>query len=123
MPKLIGKSTRVVEHDGLSIDELAGNVASNEDTLSVARVIVATPTSEPWLTLDYDEWICVLKGKIEMNYYNKEETLEVMTVEEGQTCFISKGERFRPVFPDGEIWSIHPNFLNIGVMHQNHIAL
>lgn len=101
MPKLIGKSTRVVEHDGLSIDELAGNVASNEDTLSVARVIVTTPASEPWLTLDYDEWICVLKGKIEMNYYNEEKNLEVMTFEEGQTCFIAKGERFRPFFPDG----------------------
>jgi uncharacterized protein (DUF952 family)/mannose-6-phosphate isomerase-like protein (cupin superfamily) len=97
MPIIIGKSTRVVETDCLSIDELVGNVASNEDTLSIARVIVNAPTSEPWLNLGYDEWICVLKGKIEMNFGDG----EVLLVETGQTCFVAKGERFRPVFPEG----------------------
>jgi len=98
MPKIIGKSTRVVETDCFGIDELVGNVASNEDTLSVARVIVNSPTSEPWLNLDYDEWICVLKVKIEMHYGDD----QVLLVEAGQTCFVAKGERFRPVFPVGE---------------------
>lgn len=102
MPKLIGSSTRVVDHEGLTIDELAGNVASKEDTLSVARVVVTTPTAEPWLTLDYDEWICVLKGKIEMHYQDENNVSQVMTFVQGQTCFIAKGERFRPVFPEGE---------------------
>jgi len=101
MPKLVGKSTRVVEHDGLSIDEFAGNVASNEDTLSIARVVITTPSSEPWLTLDYDEWICVLNGKMVIQFYNQEKDLKTMTFVEGQTCFIGKGERFRPTFPDG----------------------
>ncbi|EEC49284.1 predicted protein [Phaeodactylum tricornutum CCAP 1055/1] len=101
MPKLVGKSTRVVEHDGLTIDELAGNVASKEDTLSVARVFVANPTSEPWLTLDYDEWLCVLKGKVELHSETNGQT-SVLTVLAGETVFVSKGERFRPVFPVGD---------------------
>jgi len=98
MPKLIGKSTRVVETDCLGIDELIGNVASNDGTLSVARCVITAPTSEPWLNLGYDEWICVLKGKIEMHYGEG----EVLMVEAGQTCFVAKGERFRPVFPVGD---------------------
>lgn len=99
MPKIVGKSTTVVQAGGLRIDELAGNVASHEDTLSVARVTVSEPASEPWLTLDYDEWLCVLKGSIEMHYGNNGE--QVLTVQTGETCFVAKGERFRPVFPEG----------------------
>ena len=63
MISIVGKSTRVVEAPGLTIDELAGNVASNEDTISIALVNADAGTAEPWLTLDYDEWICVLEGQ------------------------------------------------------------
>jgi uncharacterized protein (DUF952 family)/mannose-6-phosphate isomerase-like protein (cupin superfamily) len=98
MPKIIGKSTRVVETDRLAIDEMVGNVASNEDTLSVARCVITSPTNEPWLTLDYDEWICVIKGRIEMHYGDD----QVLPVEAGETCFIARGERFRPFFPVGD---------------------
>lgn len=98
MPKLIGRSTNVVEIGGLRIDEMAGNVATKDDRLSIAHVTVSEPTSEPWLTLDYDEWLCVLKGKIELHYGNCN---QVLTVVEGETCLVEKGERFRPIFPVG----------------------
>ena len=97
MPKIVGSSTCVVDHNGIRIDELAGNVASKDDTLSVARVTVTEPCSEPWLTLDYDEWICCIKGKMELRHGHNGEVLEVKT---GETCFIAKGERFQPVFPE-----------------------
>ena len=103
MPKLVGKSSTVVNHDGLTIDELAGNVATSDDSLSIAYVTVSKPTAEPWLTLDYDEWICVKKGLIELHYQEPvsgEET--VLELKAGDTAFISKGERFRPVFPKGD---------------------
>lgn len=98
MPKIIGKSVTVVETpDGsLVIQELAGNVATQDDTLSIARVSVKKPTSEPWLTLDYDEWICVLSGSMELHFGEQK---KVLVVHAGETAFISKGERFRPVFP------------------------
>ena len=95
MPKIIGSSTTVVEIDGLRIDELAGNVATKEDTLSIAYVTVSEPTSEPWLQLDYDEWICVRKGKLELHYDDD----KVLEVNAGETVMVSKGEKFRPVFP------------------------
>ena len=40
MPTLIGGLERVVEFDGLSIDELAGNVATKDDRISIALVKV-----------------------------------------------------------------------------------
>eukprot|EP00966_Prymnesium_polylepis_P028902 670241-Prymnesium_polylepis.1 len=57
MPQIVGGETRVVDDGaGLTIDELAGNVATKEDRISIALVRVSAPTAEPWLTLDYDEW-------------------------------------------------------------------
>ena len=99
MPKIIGKSKTVVEIDGLKIDELAGNVATGEDTLSIAYVTVSEPTAEPFLTLDYDEWICVRKGKVVIEFQDKDGDDSTLEVNEGETVFVAKGERFRPSFP------------------------
>jgi uncharacterized protein (DUF952 family) len=100
MPKIVGRSTRVVEHDGLTIDEYVGNVASLTDQVSLAIVKIAEPTAEPWLTLDYDEWIAVIKGKVEMHSQHNGQEVQVLTVHAGETIFVAKGERFRPVFPE-----------------------
>ena len=52
MPKIIGTSQVVVDDGaGLTIKELVGNVASNDDRISIAHVKVSQPASEPWLTL------------------------------------------------------------------------
>lgn len=97
MPKIVGTSQLVVDDGaGLTISELVGNVASNEDRISIAHVKVSAPSSEPWLTLDYDEWLCVLTGRMVLHHADGE--LEVLA---GQAVFIGKGERFRPMFPDG----------------------
>ncbi len=101
MPRIIGSSKTVVEHDGLTINELAGNVATSDDTISIASVSVSKPTAEPWLTLAYDEWICVTKGQIILQYQEdgEDKSLEVNV---GDTVFVEKGERFKPVFPSGD---------------------
>jgi len=99
MPKLIGSSKTVVKtEDGLQIDELAGNVATSDDTISIAYVTVSEPTSEPWLTLDYDEWLCVRRGKLVLHYYENG-SQKMVEVNEGETCLVAKGERFKPEFP------------------------
>ena len=64
--KVVGAANTVVDTGLLKIDELAGNVASSDDRISIAKVVVSAPTEEPWLTLSYDEWICVTKGRIVM---------------------------------------------------------
>ena len=98
MPKIVGGLSRVVDDGhGLTIDELTGNVATKEDTLSIAMVKIAAPTAEPWLTLHYDEWMCVLKGRVVLKFDDGNSELEVKG---GQTVFIGKGERFKPEFPD-----------------------
>jgi uncharacterized protein (DUF952 family)/mannose-6-phosphate isomerase-like protein (cupin superfamily) len=104
MPKIIGSAKRVVEVEGvLAIDEYVGNVGSQTDDISIAVVKISQPTSEPWLTLDYDEWMVVVKGYLEIHYNTNGDKnnnkVEVMTVNEGETVFIPKGERFKPVFP------------------------
>uniref|UniRef100_A0A7S1YZL4 Uncharacterized protein n=1 Tax=Trieres chinensis TaxID=1514140 RepID=A0A7S1YZL4_TRICV len=102
MPRIIGRSVRVVDHGGVAIDEYAGNAATKDDTLSIATVRVSQPSAEPWLTLHYDEWICVTKGFIELHTETSEGVEgKALTVKEGETAFIAKGERFRPVFPQG----------------------
>lgn len=56
MPTILGGAARVVDDGhGLTIDEYAGNVSTNDDRISIAHVKIASATSEPWLTLDYDE--------------------------------------------------------------------
>lgn len=101
-PRIVGKSTRVVDSDGLTIDEFAGNVASNQDTMSLAVVKVSKPSSEPWLTLDYDEWIGILKGTIEFHFVEASSGEESKIIAKaGETVFVAKGERFRPFFPEG----------------------
>ena len=101
MPKIVGKSTRVVETDGFTIDEYAGNVGSNDDTMSLAVVKVSKPYSEPWLTLQYDEWIAVIKGRVDCHVIDEETKKEIKAVSAvaGETIFIEKGQRFKPVFP------------------------
>ena len=106
---IIGTSQRVVNAPGLSIDELAGkshlnndnlvinsfpgNVATKNDRISIAHVKAAKGTSEPFLTLHYDEWICVLKGKIQFENVDGNVTASV-----GDTVFIREGTRFKPSF-------------------------
>jgi len=97
MPKIIGTSQVVVDDGaGLTIKELVGNVASNDDRISIAHVKVSQPASEPWLTLHYDEYICVLSGRMVLQHAKGE-----LDVKAGQAVFIEKGERFKPTFPEG----------------------
>ena len=99
--QVCGRSVRVVEHHGVTIDELVGNVATKTDELSIAMVnVTVAPASEPWLTLHYDEWMSVVRGHIEI-HEEDESTKErkITRVNQGETVFISKGSRFQPVFP------------------------
>jgi uncharacterized protein (DUF952 family) len=101
MPKIIGRSLRVVEHGGLTIDELVGNAATKEGGMSIARAIISEPSSEPWLTVAFDEWMCVLRGKVEIHHGDDNGEECILVVQEGETCHVSRGERFKPVFPVG----------------------
>ena len=53
-------------------------------------------TAEPFLTLGYDEWICVLEGKI---LFEQGDEKPDVTATAGQTVFIREGTRFRYTTP------------------------
>ncbi|CAD7959273.1 unnamed protein product [Amoebophrya sp. A120] len=99
---ILGSKQRVVDLPGqLSIDEFAGNVATKDDRISIASVAAKAGTAEPWLTLLYDEWICVLKGEIVFTFSPEGGGPEgdVVRCPAGSTAFISKSTRFQPQFP------------------------
>lgn len=102
--RIIGGSVTVVEHCGLTINECIGNVATSshdaKDKLSLALVTIAEPASEPWLTIDYDEYIHVTEGYIEL-HLEDDNNKKMIKVSAGQTVFLEKGSRFRPIFPVG----------------------
>lgn len=93
-PAIVGKGVTVVDHDGLTIEELVGNVSSGTDLASLAMCKVSKPTKEPYLTLDYDEWMVVLKGEVRLNYGEG----KYIDVQAGETAFVPKGDRFQPEF-------------------------
>jgi len=90
----------VVDAPLLTINELAGNVATKEDTLSIALVKASKGSDEPWLNLKFDEWICVLKGQV---VYEVQEhpnaPLHKVEAKAGQTVRIQKNTRCKPTFP------------------------
>lgn len=96
MAAVIGGAVRVVDENGLAIDELAGNVATHSDTISIAFVRAAAGSSEPYLTLAYDEWICVRSGRVVVEQDGRADVIATA----GQTLFVPRGSRFKPSFPE-----------------------
>lgn len=94
MPKIV-EPKLAVDTGSMTIHELAGNFATNYDKLSVGIVKIIKATNECWLTIGYDEWLCILKGRVIIQ--SQEGEIEVQA---GQTVLIEKGTQFRPVFPD-----------------------
>ncbi|QDZ22675.1 hypothetical protein HOP50_08g52230 [Chloropicon primus] len=94
MPKIVGRHEVVADAPEFQITELAGNVASKDDRISIARVVIHGPGSEPWLTLHYDEWICMLEGRMVLHSSDGGK----VEVGAGDTVLVEKGERFKPEF-------------------------
>ena len=88
---IVGSSSRVVDAPGLIIDELVGNVSTSSELLSVAYVKADAGTSEPFLTLQYEEWLCIRKGEIVITQDDQPN----VTVKTGETVHIAEvnGER------------------------------
>jgi len=91
--RIITNPAQVVNTPTFKINELTGNVATNDDRLSIAHVHALKGASEPFLTLHYEEWIYVVKGHIHLQ--TDTQTLSVCT---GSTAYIPRGTRFRPSF-------------------------
>ena len=93
---VVGKATNVVKTDSFAIDECAGNVATKDDRMSLARVWVSQPGQEPWLTLGYDEWIYCCSGRLVFGLPDG----STVELKQGETALVDKGTRFQPRFPE-----------------------
>jgi len=98
---IVGKLTRVVDAEKITIDELAGNVASNDDRISIALVNAKADSAEPWLIHHYDQWICVQEGELKIEWEKNGEQTTVM-IPAGEAVFIQSGTKFRPSFPNAD---------------------
>lgn len=93
--KVIGSHSTVVEvPDVIKINELVGGVSTKSDDISVAYVKTGEASEEPWLTMQYCEWLCVLEGQcIALVGDDK------VTINSGETAFITAGSTWKPTFP------------------------
>jgi mannose-6-phosphate isomerase-like protein (cupin superfamily) len=90
--------------DGKLIEEHFGRVATQQENISIARMIAPSSWSEPHQNPAFDEWTLVSKGKklIEVDG-------EVIEISAGQSILITKGSRVRysnPFDEACEYWSV-----------------
>ena len=67
--------------------------------VSIARAVASKGMKNPYLTIQYDEWICLLKGK--MHFESSEGEL---TANGGDTVLIKNGTRFRSTFLEDTVY-------------------
>ena len=97
--KVIGKHAIAVDIPVLQINELIGGLSCNTDEISVAMEKAAGNSGdESFKTCVFDEWLCVLKGKIICKIVGSPN--EDVEVGPGETVFIKKGSSWKPQFPE-----------------------
>ena len=100
MAKILRKPV-IIEAAGLppkTIEEYFGRVASQDESVSIARMKSPSGWSEPGQTPEFDEYTVVLRGQLQV-----ETRKEVHEISEGQAIMISRGEwvRYSSPGPDG----------------------
>lgn len=94
-----GSAVKVVEvPDVICIEEVVGGVSTKDDSISVACVKTGAGTSEPWLTMQYEEWLHIRSGQC-IAKTNKESSVGDVVINAGETAYIVKGSTWQPTFP------------------------
>ena len=97
--KLVGEHLTVVDVPNvIKIDELVGNMSTSNDEISVAHVVTSAEFEEPWLTIQYDEWLCILEGEC-IAYVDKDDIDKKVVIKAGKTAHIKRGSTWKPTFP------------------------
>ena len=92
---MIGKHSIAVDIPVLQINELIGGLSTKTDDISVVMEKAAVDSGDDsFKTCAFDEWLCVLKGRI---------TCKIMSapngdveVGPGETIFIAKNSTWKP---------------------------
>ena len=92
---IVGKHVNVVEiPNEFCITELVGGVSTKDDSISVAHVKAGAGQEEPQLTIQYNEWLCILSGKCLAHVDG-----QLIEINAGETAFITSGSTWKPTFP------------------------
>jgi mannose-6-phosphate isomerase-like protein (cupin superfamily) len=99
MATLISTPTKIqaAGHPPKSIEEFIGQVNSQTNSVSIARMKSPSGWSEPGQTPEFDEFTVVLQGCLQVE--TKENTLDVMA---GQAVIVRRGEWIRYSSPGSE---------------------
>lgn len=94
------KPVDVVQATDLTITEFFGNVASADPKMSACVARVREPCVEAYQAPDFDEYVLVLEGQVNIRKQQKgEETSTVHEVKAGESIFLAGGERVRWEWP------------------------
>eukprot|EP00466_Bigelowiella_natans_P012222 jgi/Bigna1/46826/estExt_Genewise1.C_70161 len=89
------KPVSVVDAKDITIREFFGRIASRDARLSACEVSVKKASEEAWQTPQFDEYVMVLEGKVELRYSDGSST----TVEAGSGAFLPAGMRVKWRWP------------------------
>jgi hypothetical protein len=81
----------VVDAPGITIAEYFGNVASKDSKLSACVVTVRKPSEEAYQTPEFDEYVLVLEGEVELLQGDGKR----VTIAAGNGAFLPKGLRVK----------------------------
>uniref|UniRef100_A0A0G4HCU8 (S)-ureidoglycine aminohydrolase cupin domain-containing protein n=1 Tax=Chromera velia CCMP2878 TaxID=1169474 RepID=A0A0G4HCU8_9ALVE len=87
--------TNVVEAPGILISEFFGRVASGDPRLSACTVTVKKASEEAWQTPEFDEYVLVLSGCVELKFGDG----KTAKVAAKQGAFLPRGTRVKWVWP------------------------
>lgn len=95
---------RVPTTDGKLIEEHFGGASTRRTDISIAHMVAPAGWSEPAQWPEFDEWTLVSSGKKQVAVND-----EVLTLEAGQSLWVSKGAKVRysnPFKEPCEYWSV-----------------
>ena len=90
--------------DGKVIEEHFGRAATNNENISIARMVAPSGWGEPTQSPEFDEWTLVSKGKKRIEIDGT-----AMVLQAGQSILVKKGASVRysnPFDEPCEYWSV-----------------
>lgn len=91
---VVHKSVHVVDTSALTITEYFGNVASSDSSISACLATVAESCEEAYQTPEFDEYVLVIAGSVEIRHGKGETTV----VKQGEGLLLKAGERVKWVW-------------------------
>lgn len=100
-PCVVDEAARVVNLPERTIDEFFGNPSTGTSFISIAQVCVKKACEEPPQTPQFDEYVLVLEGvmQISVGGGNGKAATALLEAKGNQALFLPRGQRYTYIFP------------------------